>query len=485
MLTFLLLSSHWIIAMILAIRIINHRLAVGTSLAWLFILFFLPYVGIVAYLLFGESSLGKKREKKSKEIRIFYQAFVQKHMADILEAPLKIDARFDNMSKVASIKTNFFARDGNNIELLAGAVDVFAAMKADIENAKETCLLEFYIIDAQGRAKELLDALCDASARGVECQILADAYGSKGFFKSEWPQKLRDAGIYVEDSLSVGFWRNFAKRSDLRNHRKILAIDSEIAYTGSFNLVDPEFFKIDAGVGEWIDIMLRCRGPVVRPLSAIYYGDLAVENDKSMELTLENVSLYAEKYLAMQDEGDMVAQVIPSGPDQDRVVIVEALVSAFYAAKEKIMITTPYFVPDDAVLLALVNAAHRGVDITIIVPKKVDSKFVLFASHSYYDELLAAGIKIQAFDDGLLHSKIITIDNDFCFVGTVNMDIRSFYLNLEVTIAIYNSNFVAQIHTLIQKYLTQCKKINYDDWQKRPLIKRFIENAVRLTSPFL
>lgn len=485
MLTFLLLSSHWIIASILAIRIINRRLAVGTSLAWLFILFFLPYIGIVAYLLFGESSLGKKREKKSQEIRSFYQAFIKKHMPNLAGASLEYDSRFDNMSKVASLKTSFYAKDGNAIELLAGADEVFAVMKADIENAKETCLLEFYIIDPQGKAKELLDALCNASARGVECQILADAYGSKGFFKSEWPQKLRDAGIYVEDSLSVGFLRNFAKRSDLRNHRKILTIDSDIGYTGSFNLVDPEFFKIDAGVGEWVDIMLRCRGPVVRPLSAIYYGDLAVENDKSMELTLENVSLYADKYLDIKEAGNMIAQVIPSGPDQDRVVIVEALVSAFYMAKEKIVITTPYLVPDDAVLLALVNAAHRGVDITIIVPKKVDSKFVLFASHSFYDELLSAGIKIQAFDGGLLHSKIIAIDNDFCFVGTVNMDIRSFYLNLEVTLAIYNEEFVAQIYGLTQGYLTQCEEIIYADWQKRPMIKKFAENAVRLTSPFL
>lgn len=485
MLTFLFLSSHWIIASIVAMRVIFRRLAVGTSLAWLFILFFLPYFGIATYLLIGESSLGKKRAKRSFEINQLYQNFIKEKFPHLQESQNVLNNRLASISHVAASKTGFYSQVNNDIELLDGADKIFDAMINDIKQAKENCLLEFYIIEPKGKVEELLNLLCEIAAKGVKCQILADGVGSRNFFKSAWPKKLQEAGIQVENSLSVGLINTFLKRTDLRNHRKILVIDEDIAYTGSFNLVDPQFFKADAGVGEWVDVMMRCKGTIVYYLSAIFYRDAAVESHENMTATIESFNNIAREFTNIKSDGKITAQVIPSGPDQNATTIIETLVSAFYIAKKTITITTPYFVPDDSILMALINAAHRGVEVKIIVPKKVDSVLVHYASHSFYEDLLNAGVKIFAFDGGLLHSKTVNIDNEFCFIGTVNMDIRSFYLNLEVTLAIYDQEFTNQLYDLQKSYLLTTKEIILENWKQRSSIKRFMENTIRLTSPFL
>ncbi len=486
MLAFLIFSmGHWIIASIVATRVIFRRLPVGTSLAWLFILFFLPYVGILAYLLFGEFNLGSQRTKRSLEINKLYQDFINENVPHLQKHQGAMNNRLASISQVAASKTGFYTRKDNDMLLLAGSDKIFDAMIFDIQQAKERCLLEFYIVEPKGKVEELLNILCEVASKGVKCQILADGIGSRNFFKSSWPKKLQEAGIQVENSLSVGLIKTFLKRTDLRNHRKILVVDNDIAYTGSFNLVDPKFFKAGGGFGEWVDVMIRSQGSIVPFLSAIFYRDAAVENQKSMSLTIENFHNIADELSTAKPVGAIPAQVIPSGPDQDKTTIIETFASAFYIAKNSIVITTPYFVPDDSIFMAIMNAAHRGVEITIIVPKKVDSILVHYASHSFYEDLLAAGVKIFAFDGGLLHSKTINIDNEFCFVGTVNMDIRSFYLNLEVTLAIYDQDFTQQLNDLQQSYLEFSEEIILKDWQQRSAIKRFMENTIRLTSPFL
>ncbi|MFV0431939.1 MAG: cardiolipin synthase [Alphaproteobacteria bacterium] len=483
MLTFLFLASSWMIASLMAIRVISRRLAVGTSLAWLFILFSLPFLGIAAYLLFGESNIGNKRLAKGQEIRKFYREFSSKHLPSSSQPPELLQNRLTHIAKVASLKTGFYTQDGNELTLLDSPDTIFDAVLADIQMAKEYCLLEFYIVETSGRSEEVFEALCAATQRGVRCQILADAIGSSNFLKSDWAKKLQTSGVDVIGSLPVGVIKTFFKRNDLRNHRKIIVVDNLVAYTGSFNLVDPRFFKADAGVGEWVDIMVRCQGPVVRALSAVFYSDFAVESSK--DICVKNMTYLANKVKDIEHYGDIFTQVIPSGPDQHRTTIIETLVSAFYSAKEEIIITTPYFVPDDAIMLALTNAVHRGVKVTIIVPEKVDSFLVHHAAASFYEDLLESGVKIANFHGGLLHSKTVTIDDDFCFVGTVNMDIRSFYLNLEVTLAVYNEEFVRKMIALQKDYLQHSEPILLHDWKQRSPFKRFLENTIRLTSPFL
>ena len=318
---------------------------------------------------------------------------------------------------------------------------------------------------------------------------MADAVGSRSFFESDWVEILRQAGVEVHTSLPVGIWRTLFTRTDLRNHRKILVIDSKIGYTGSFNLVDPRYFKQNSGVGEWVDVMMRCTGPMVLELSAVFFADLAVETDEN----LQNVQTYLNQAQSLlpqilpekMQQGDIVAQIIPSAPEQGSFVIYETIISAIYTATKQITITTPYFVPDEPLLMALTVAAKRGVKVTLILPAKVDSLMVRYASRAYYPMLLEAGVKIAMFEGGLLHAKTMTIDEDYSLFGTVNMDMRSFFLNLEISLAIYDRDTTKQICHLQRSYLKNSSYIAIKSWQQRSKLRGLVENAVRLMSPLL
>ncbi len=283
--------------------------------------------------------------------------------------------------------------------------------------------------------------------------------------------------------------RTLFTRSDLRNHRKILIVDKKIGYTGSYNLVDPRFFKQNSGVGEWVDVMMRCTGPMVLEMTVVFYADLAVENDDNLAGVQQYLSGYTEIIPAMLPDkmraGNVAAQVIPSAPDQGERVIYETIISAIYSATRKIVITTPYFVPDDPLLMALTTAAKRGVDVTLILPAKVDSLMVRYASRAYYPMLLKAGVKIALFEGGLLHAKTMTIDEGYTLFGTVNMDMRSFFLNLEISLAVYDKTITGQVIDLQRQYLSSSRYVSIKGWQQRARWWGLVENTVRLMSPLL
>lgn len=390
--------------------------------------------------------------------------------------------------------TSFGATTGNAMTLLDTTDAIVDAMIADIRAAQVSCLMSFYIIDPKGRIEALLEALIQASARGVHCVILADALGSRHFFKSQWIARLTNAGVEIHQSLPVNLMRTLFTRMDLRNHRKLLIIDKKIGYTGSFNLVDPSFFKQNAGVGAWVDVMMRCTGVITLEMMAILYADIAAENDKSLINIKQRLTHLADSknsdlttiIKTSQHAGTVVAQVIPSAPTQnDHVIYRTIIIHALYSAKTHITITTPYFVPDEPLLLALTSAAKRGVDVTLIVPEKVDSRLVYYTSRAYFPMLLKAGIKIAQFHDGLLHTKTLVIDDGFCLFGTVNMDLRSFFLNLEVSLGIYDKKIVKDIKDLQNDYLERSHYVNMSAWQARNRSWSLVENVARLFSPLL
>ncbi|MRN37787.1 cardiolipin synthase [Neisseria sp. N95_16] len=344
-------------------------------------------------------------------------------------------------------------------------------------------------MDPKGRIEHLLEAVEQAAARGVDCAILADDVGSSRFFKSAWYKRLRRAGVQIDKALPVGLLRTLFTRTDLRNHRKIMVVDGKIGYTGSFNLVDPRLFKRHSGVGEWVDVMMRCTGSMVLELSAVFFADLAVEDDENLQGIQQYLTEHQDRIPAMLPEkmkqGNIVAQVIPSVPEQGEHVIYETIISAIHSATRQITITTPYFVPDEPLLMALTVAAKRGVDVTLIVPAKVDSLMVRYASRAYYPLLLSAGVNLTLFDGGLLHTKTMTIDDDYALFGTVNMDMRSFFLNLEISLAIYDKEMTAKIYALQQSYLADSHCITVKGWQQRSKWWVLVENTVRLMSPLL
>ena len=484
------LFLHIAAVAVCVVRVLYRQRNTGAAFAWLIILFVFPLFGVAAYLLVGEPRLGMARAKRVEQMNVFYRKFAERHFHDEdLDTRNKMRRRYQGIANVAASVTGLAASNNNAMRLLTQTEEIVDAMLADIQAARQTCALAFYIIEPQGRIQTLLAAVRDAAKRGVECTILADAVGSSAFFGSEWEGSLKDAGVRIVPALPVGVLKTFFSRSDLRNHRKILIVDNLIAYTGSFNLVDPRYFKQGAGVGEWVDVMMRCRGTVVLEMAAVFYADVAVETDEHLvevQHEIEQLDGKIPELLALKRQsGDAVAQVIPSAPDQSDPVIYETIVCAIHAAKTRVTITTPYFVPDELLLTALTTAAKRGVEVVLILPEKVDSFLVRWASRAYYPKLLAAGVKIALFHGGLLHAKTLVVDGDYALFGTVNMDMRSFFLNLEISLAIYDAPVVREIARVQQDYLCDSRYISVSRWQRREKIWGLVENTVRLFSPLL
>ena len=285
----------------------------------------------------------------------------------------------------------------------------------------------FYSIFGIVGVAQVEEALKDAAKRGVDVKLMVDGVGSAKFRRSKTRKSLMEAGVYVQTSLKVNLIRMWFQRVDLRNHRKIVVIDERIAYTGSQNMVDPRYFKQDEDVGQWIDTMIKVEGPSVLVLNAVFAGDWSIDTkDKWKDLVTKANEAEVCSSGTCED-----VQVIPSSPGAVKNSIHEIIMGLLYNADKRITITTPYFVPSEAMLKALCSKSISGCDVTLIVPKKSDSLLVKYASQSVYEDLLNAGVKIALFENGLLHSKIITIDEKVTFVGSHNMDMRSFYINFK------------------------------------------------------
>ena len=525
--------AYFLIRLWLVVRVIQQQRRQSAAIAWIAVLFALPVVGIIGYMLFGEINIGHQYRKRSLMAQKLLRDFANAQHINFNEISKNLDTEARQLSNIALLKTGLGVYDNHTLTLITDADHIFASLLADIRAANTMILLEFYIVSPQGRVIELLEALMAATQRGVSVHLLADSVGSHAFFRSSWVKKLKAADVFVHESLPVGLFKTIVKRIDIRNHRKLAIFDSCYGYTGSFNLIDPDFFKRDAHVGKWIDVMIRVESHdtvnSVKAMALVTTTDISAETNANFS-NLEKIvnrftkSLYIDtsklhhrklqheanargvgqnanmrvpnppllNILPLQSDlqaypsvSQVSLQLIPSAPELTEHVIYETLVCAIFAAKKQVVITTPYFVPDDALLLAMTTAAKRGVKVILNVPKKVDSLLVQFASQAYFEPLLSAGVQIYLFNPGLLHAKILCVDDDYCLFGTVNMDMRSFYLNMEVSMAIYNRTMTQQILTCQHEYLRQSEPLQRDRWQQRSFGAKFLDNAIRLFSPLL
>ena len=471
---------HVLIIIGVSFRVIQVRLPVATSLAWLLLVFFLPLVGAIAYLVLGEKRLGRKFAARSRAISGRYDSWLQDLPPEIRSDPQGLSPEARSLSRLAETTVNIPSLSGNRLQLLDAAEPILRSIISDIDRAKKFCHLEFYIWTEGGMADEVGAALLRAAGRGVTCRVLLDAIGSAHFLKGHLLEQLKAGGVEVAFALPVSAISVFKVRPDLRLHRKIVVIDDAAGYTGSFNLVDPRLFKQDAGVGEWVDAMVRLEGPGVLALNALFRWDWEVETGHDLDAQAESgdpsVDLRA---------GETDVQVIPSGPGKTGNSIYQLLLMTIYSARREVVITTPYFVPDEAVSTALLTAAERGVKVTIIVPERNDSRLVHYTCRSYFDDMLAAGIRIFGFKGGLLHTKSVVVDRQVALFGSVNLDVRSFWLDFEVTLGVYDPEFSQRLLALQDKYIEDAIPVDLQTWQQRPGKERFIENLARLASPLL
>lgn len=486
----ILLLGDFFIRVGLSLRVIMRKKPYGVSLAWLVVILLIPFVGGFLYLLFGENRLPEKRIERAKTS---YNTYLKWLKTLRQRAPVdwsEINPECIPLHRQALTLVGLPAMAGNDLTLITSPEKIIQSLIDAINNAKSTCHLQYYIWEEGGRINKLAEALTKASARGVTCRLLLDSIGSRNFLKSKRAKKMRLAGIKIQESLPAGIINALFSRIDIRNHRKLAVIDGSIAYTGSSNMADPDIFKSTAGVGNWVDIMVKIDGPVVESLAGTFISDWFLETGIGEYRTdsLINDVEAVKKASDMQTRpatGISAVQLVPSGPGLVPETIHNLLLTTIYAARKELILTTPYFIPDEPLLAALQAAAQRGVPVKIIIPKNNDSILVKYASRARFEKLVEAGVQIFLFHGGLLHSKTITIDRDFSLFGSVNLDMRSFWLNFETTLFVYCEVFTNKLYAVQQSYLDQSDKLDIETFSRRGNFEKFKENATLLVSPLL
>ena len=462
-----------VIGVILRVMLTRHP--PGSSFAWILITVLVPYIGFVLYLLLGEKTLGRWHSRNiRREMRRRRQQFRHIPLGDNF-AP----SQHRGICRLASRLGKYPLTQDSSLHLMTDPSEIMTRIIADIDAAKELILMEFYIWDLGGRADEVSTALIRAAERGVQCYVLVDDIGSAQFLKSEWSTRFKDAGIILQCALEVSFFSALFARADIRLHRKIIVIDHEIGYSGSMNVADPLFFKRDENIGQWVDAMVRAKGDIVKSLHHLFTFDWNVNNDQN--------PIPAYKFTKPPfDSADRAnVMLVPSGPGTSIDANMRIMLEAIYQAKKSIHIVTPYFVPSEALVLALQNAAVRGVDVQLTIPEKSDSKLVTYASHRYFDDLLQAGVRIFFFQNGVLHTKSLLVDQEVSLFGTVNMDMRSMHINYELMLLILDESFCSKIDQMHEQYRQQSRPISLTLWYHRPLLERMKEGASYLLSPLL
>ena len=448
----------------------------AARIAWLVVVAALPLLGMLAYLLLGEVSIGRRRSQRLQAVLKRAPPFPYRSVADSSDP---VPERYRHLFQLGRSITGFEPVDGNTARLLPDSNATIDSMVADIDAAKDHVHLLFYIWLPDHNGRKIVEALMRASARGVTCRAMADDLGSRTMIRSEHWQAMRAAGVRVVADLPIGHFllRAFLGRIDLRNHRKIVVIDDCITYCGSQNCADAEFL-VKAKYAPWVDAVMRFEGPIARQNQFLFACDWMAHTD-------ENLDEILSKPLAPSKPGGVVAQVVATGPTARHSAMPEIFETLMFAARRELIVTTPYYIPDDSLQTALCTTAYRGVDTTIVFPARNDSWVVGAASRSYYADLLAAGVKIHEYEGGLLHTKSLTVDGEITLIGSANMDRRSFELNYENNILFHDSALTGAMRKRQQDYIAQSHPITQDAAAGWPMSRRLWNNLIATLGPVL
>ncbi len=473
------LGLHVLIELAVIVRVLlrPHRQP-ASRIAWIVVVTALPVIGILAYVLFGEVNIGRRRVARLRAVVDAMPAFPGAVPEDDANLAGGVSERYRHLFQVGRSASGLPPLGGNTARLLADSNAAIDAMVADIDAAQDHVHLLFYIWLPDGNGCKIVEALQRAARRGVTCRAMADDLGSRILIRSPHWQAMRDAGVHMAAALPIGnpLLRPFRGRIDLRNHRKILVIDGRLTYCGSQNCADPEF-RIKARYAPWVDIMLRFEGPIAAQNQRLFASDWMSHVD-------ENLAELLRQPLAAPRPG-IPAQVIGTGPTVRYSAMPELFESLMYAARRELFITTPYYVPDESMQSALCAAAYRGVEATIIFPARNDSWVVAAASRSYYAELLAAGVKVYEYVGGLLHSKSLTLDGEVTLIGSANMDRRSFELNYENNILFCDTELTAAVQQRQQQYLAGARPVSLEEVAAWSIRRRLWNNTVAMLGPLL
>lgn len=474
-----LLIFHALLVIAFSIRILlRDDLSPPARLAWFVILNALPYLGSVGYFLFGEVDLGNRARKRHAEIFAEIHRLAKDFMGQQDQLQHDIEPPYQAAFSYAASINGFYPVTGNQAELMADCDETTRRMIADMDAAKDYIHILYYIWLNDNTGKAVAKALMRAAKRGVVCRVIADGLGSRAFtWSSSW-RKMRKAGVQLAIALPINrpISTLLTSRLDLRNHRKITVIDGLVTYCGSRNCADPEF-RVKKKYGPWVDIMLRLQGPIVAQNQLLFASDWMQATGQDCDVVLP---------LRTEGSNDgFPALVMGVGPTERRRAASHLFVSLFASAKHHLILSTPYFVPDQPTLEALCAAAYRGVDVRLIFPFKNDSWIVAAASHSFYHQLLEAGCKIYEHSPGLLHAKTLTIDGKVSLIGSSNVDQRSFDLNYENNILLQDNTLTQAIAQRQEEYISQSQRIKLMDVLAWSYPRRIWNNIIATIGPVL
>ncbi len=448
----------------------------ASRLAWIIVIFAVPLLGIIAYLILGETRISGRRRERGRAIdaRLIRpkgeESCVEQLGAGPHRAPFAL-ARSINCLDPTCYNSARLAADSNV------AID---EMVADIDASERHVHLCTYIWLADCNGLKFKDACIRAAGRGIEVRILADALGSWRLINSRHWREMREKGCNARVALPVGnpLWTLTRGRVDLRNHRKVLVIDNKVTWCGSQNIADPEF-RIKPRYAPWVDIMTRWEGPVAKQNQYLFVSDWIAEGGDDIS------GLLSDHTNTPPRAGSTIAQVVGTGPTLSFDAMPACFAELIHSAREELVVTTPYFVPDEQLLFALTSAARRGVKTVLAIPKRCDSRIVAATAQSYYTDLINAGIELYEYRSGLLHAKTMVVDRSVGLIGSANLDRRSFELNFENNILFFDPVLAAIIRSRQDEYLSQSDRVTPGDIAQFGILRRLWQNLLATMSPVL
>lgn len=449
----------------------------SSRMAWVLVMLMVPIGGIVAYIFFGETNIGRKRAAKYKETSGTIGRYTDTHPSP--DPYSNIPSPHGQIFRTGQSISGFLPVGGNAAELMRDSVSAIDRMVADIDAAQDHVHIMFYIWLEDVTGLRVVEALKRAAGRGVTVRAMADDLGSRRLIKSAHWRAMAAAGVNLGRALPIGnpLLHPIRGRVDLRNHRKIVVIDNAITYCGSQNCADAEFL-VKPKFAPWVDLLIRFEGPVARQNQWLFVQDWMTHVD-------EDLSDLPTRAPAEPDRGPVVAQVNGTGPTVRASAMPEMFEALLHGARRRLTITTPYFVPTEAMQSAICAAAYRGVEVRFVLPKRNDSRVVDAAAKSYYYDLLKAGVRIFEYPKGLLHTKSLTLDGDVSMIGSANLDRRSFELNYENNILFYDKALSAALLARQEEYIADSHEITLEDVRNWSVWRRLWYNSIAMMGPVL
>ena len=457
-----------IIAGTIAVVILDNRNPVKT-IAWVLVLTFLPFIGLVFYIFFGRN-IHRERVLNKKN----YKRLTRKPFQESLpQASFNGTPGQNELIHLFRNTNQALLFDGNSIETYTSGEEEVIALIQELYKARNHIHLEYYIFENDAVGRLIRDVLADKAKEGVKIRLLYDDVGCWHVPK-QFYEEMKEAGIEVRSFLKVRF-PQFTSKVNYRNHRKIVVIDGETGFTGGMNIAERYVKGFEWGI--WRDTQIKIKGKAVYGLQTTFLTDWYM-----MDQTLITGSAY---FPSIRPAGRIVAQIVTSEPISPWKEIMQGLTLAIHNAKTYFYMQTPYFLPTEPILFAMQTAALAGVDIRLMIPQRADSRLTHFASCSYLNDAIKAGVKVYSYQKGFLHSKLMVSDDCLSTVGSTNMDFRSFEHNFEVNAFIYDKDTAMKMKDIFLQDQKNSRQITGKQWKKRPLKQKIIESVVRLLAPLL